>query len=169
MNKVVDRILAQLPAKHTPLYLQQRQAPESDETTRRPKIQNQKLTPLTPDEVRALVLNEFMDAHPHTTVTTPLPKELLFDGIENFCTWYGIQTESFTTEQKAVLDTLMRARDAIFNGCNCKLEKRRRAANDYYQRFFIANKDTDLVPTIKAVGKVEKVQFSLNGSVFLSV
>jgi hypothetical protein len=91
----------------------------------------------------------------------------IFKDLEHFCSWYFSEKEAFLPPQKEALDSLVKARDAIYMGCNCRQDKRKELANEYYKAFFIQNQNTDIIPKIKETLRVKSVDFCKFDEVFL--
>ena len=85
------------------------------------------------------------------------PKSELFSlgGIEAFLDWLNSNSEKFTEMQLSAFSALESARAVIYHGCTCQEGRRRNRANDYFKFFLEANKDTDLLESIKKAANTD--------------
>jgi hypothetical protein len=82
-----------------------------------------------------------------------------FATLSEFTGWYENNRKYFSEMQQKPLNSLIEARDITVGGCNCDTEKRKVIANDYFRKFWVNNKGTDLLPTLQKVLKAKKLIF----------
>ena len=82
-----------------------------------------------------------------------------FSSIFEWVHWYENNKTLFNEQQIKPLDTLIEARNITLGGCNCDREKRKFIANDYFKRFWINNRQTDILPTLQKVLNTKKIIF----------
>lgn len=98
-----------------------------------------------------------------------VPNSITFDSINSFCDWYEPKKDAFLEKQRPAFDSLVQTKGMINMGCSCKIHVRQKMANDYYQNFFTKNKQTDLIPKIKEVAKVDTIIFKNGETEFLKI
>ena len=72
---------------------------------------------------------------------------------------YFINKNEFSENQQKPIDSLIDARNITLGGCNCDREKRKFIAEDYFRKFWIQNKSTDLLPTLQKILNSKKIIF----------
>lgn len=140
-NLTIDRILAQI-GTATP------------QTIAEPLPPVKKIVPLTLEELRAI-----LEKHFHLQAVEPQPSaplEIYFESIYDFAAWYSANKNSFSEQQRAALNTVEEVRAMIEAGCACKRSSREAKAHEYFEKFWVNNKETDLLQTIAyATGAVK--------------
>lgn len=118
-------------------------------------------SPIVPPEVLREKLVEKLNPQPVIVESSdPIILELVhFASIFEWTHWYENNKNFFSEQQIKPLDTLIEARNITLGGCNCDREKRKFIANDYFRKFWINNKTTDIPPTLQKVLKTKKVIF----------
>jgi hypothetical protein len=82
-----------------------------------------------------------------------------FANLIEFVFWYENNSSLFSEKQRVPLNTLIEAKNITLGGCNCDVDKRRFIAEDYFKKFWIQNKHTDLLPTLQNIFKAKKIMF----------
>ena len=84
---------------------------------------------------------------------------MAFANIFEFVNWYEINKDKFSEAQQKPLSNLIAARNMATGGCPCDIETRKLIATDWFKKFWINNKNTDLVPTLLKATNAKKVVF----------
>jgi hypothetical protein len=149
-NLVLDRINQQLTVSKKEIQVAQ---PAEVEERR-------EVNALPPDELKKLFMDEL--------APTPLAPEgeRIFNGIEDFVSWYLGVKDQFSEGQVVALSTLVQTANLINIGCACKKANRINQANDYYRIFWTKNMKTDLPSKVHSVSGVSSVSFAVGGDVF---
>ncbi len=96
-----------------------------------------------------------------TPILEPAPVSenvvLHFDSIYDFTQWYIPNKKAFSVQQRTALDTVEHARGMIDAGCACKRSSREVKAHQYFEQFWLNNRDTDLLPTIANIVGANRV------------
>ena len=125
-------------------------------------------SPIVPPEVLREKLVEKLNPKPTIILNEELPKptenpirlELVhFSSLFEWAHLYENNKTLFTEQQIKPLDTLIEARNITLGGCNCDREKRKFIANDYFKKFWINNRQTDILPTLQKVLNTKKIIF----------
>ena len=121
---------------------------------------------INPDVLRAK-LEEKLNPQPQIiteerATESLIPPQIMlvhFANLFEFAQWYENNQQSFLEPQRKALDTLLEARKITMSGCNCDREKRKIIAQDYFRKFWVNNKSTDLLPTLQKVLATKKIIF----------
>lgn len=108
------------------------------------------------DDLRNILKKELVIEH----VSEEKKVNIHFQSIYDFVEWYEKNKEEFSIQQKTALDTLSVARRAIEAGCVCKRAQREIRAFQYFEQFWLNNKNSDLLPTILKITKVNKISIN---------
>ena len=82
-----------------------------------------------------------------------------FSNLLEFVHWYEQNLSVFTPTQQQPLNSLIEARKITLGGCNCDILKRKAIAEDYFRKFWLNNKTTDLLPTLQKSLNTKKLIF----------
>lgn len=113
--------------------------------------------PISEEELRAILMTELGIVASVATEQSQSIKNLHFQNIYDFASWYATHQQEFNEAQKAALDTLLMTRHGIDSGCPCRRPSREHLANDYFGQFWTHNSRTDLLPTIARIANVPSV------------
>lgn len=130
--------------------------------------------PVSPMEIQAMLMTHYGLTQTTQTAQTAQTaqtkqEQFIFEDLDGFCSWYLQVKERFSTSQNEALNSLVVARDAIYQGCNCRRDKRKELANEYYKTFFLQNQYTDLILKIKETIPASQIVFKKFGETFLEV
>jgi hypothetical protein len=156
---VLNRIKSQLQASKK---IENTSAPERTHVE-----EPEKVAPLDPQEFKTLLMEELGETRTPETPPVPPNGERVFNGIEDFVTWYEPLQEKFSEGQRVALKTLIDSKAAINIGCGCKRGKRKRQAEDYFSTFWNNNLTTDLPVKVLEVGNYSAIIFEIDGKPFL--
>jgi hypothetical protein len=131
--------------------IKQRNTPPSVEVAMAAIKAVAKRVPISLDELRAALMQEFQCA-PVVVVN-----DLHFESIYDFVPWYSAHKEKFTPQQRTALDSLEHSRAMIDSGCACKRTSREAIAHQYFETFWRNNSGTDLLATIANIAGANKV------------
>jgi hypothetical protein len=121
-----------------------------------PEVLREKLVEkLNPKPI--IVLDE---KSPPPSIGNPVKLELVhFSSLFEWAHWYENNKTLFNEQQIKPLETLIEARNITLGGCNCDREKRKFIANDYFKKFWINNRATDILPTLQKALNTKKIIF----------
>lgn len=145
--------------------IKQQMAPSNTEAQVKPQpvVEEQReIYALAPEELKKLFMNEVEAA----TAPAIQTNDRVFDGIEDFVTWYVGVKDKFTDGQNVALLSLIQTRDMINIGCGCKRAQRKQQANQYFQLFWTRNLETDLPAHVMFVGEFSSISFAVESNVF---
>ena len=116
-------------------------------------------TPLTPEELKLVLESILCPNQENVAKEDPEQEiqEIRFENIYDFTPWYTQNKLKFSAGQRVALDTIEQARAAIEAGCACKRHSREIRAHQYFEQFWLNNKETDILPTISKVAGGKKV------------
>ena len=113
--------------------------------------------PISLEELRAVLMSEICPEPQLVPVNTDVPIVLNFRNIFDFTAWYSSNRDGFNPKQQEALDTLIKTRDLVEQGCSCKRSGREMMAHNYFANFWTNNKNTDLMETIAKVANAKIV------------
>lgn len=132
------------------------------------------IQPVKPEEVSPIISPETLrknmeeKLNPAPTIIAPVTSspntpprlELVhFASLYEFVFWYENHVSDFSAAQQKPLNSLIEAKDITLGGCNCDVEKRKIIANSYFQKFWVQNRHTDLLPTLQKILNTKKLIF----------
>ncbi len=116
---------------------------------------------IDPEALRSALLLK-LNPQPQIKISEANPSMLEFMSFANifeFVHWYEQNISQFTETQQKPLSNLIAARNMATGGCNCDIETRKLIASDWFKKFWINNKNTDLAPTLLKAANAKKVVF----------
>ena len=119
--------------------------------------------PLSPDDLRSLLLKELQD-DVKTDVKTDRRE---FSGLEDFVSWCFPLKDKFNERQQQAVSTLFQVRQMVDQGCRCRRKGRLQKAEEYFKIFWEKNAVTDLPTTVMILGNFKSISFAVGGVKFI--
>lgn len=119
-------------------------------------------SPIVEPEILRAALLEKSNPQPQTKISNEdsnILEFMLFANIFEFVNWYETNQHKFNEAQQKPLSNLIAARNMATGGCNCDIETRKLIAADWFRKFWLNNKNTDLAPTLLKAANAKKVVF----------
>ena len=112
-------------------------------------------SPILLDELRKILMTEL--GYSNIQKTCDSVPVIHFESIYDFVPWYSANKDNFSIQQRTALDTLEKTRGMIDAGCACKRSSREVMAHQYFEQFWVNNRNTDLLSTIAKITGASRV------------
>ncbi len=155
MSNVFSRF-ARSPQGIQTIVSQEREEPSSPPPSTSPVVASEVLRQQLEDKVNPQLKITLSEQTKEKEISIEVVQ---FINIIEFAHWYENNVSFFSEAQQRPLNSLIEARKIMLGGCNCDREKRKFIAEDYFRKFWIQNKNTDLLPTLLNCLKTKKVIF----------
>lgn len=115
--------------------------------------------PVPPEQLKAMLMEKLNIKS--AEVTTP-DVELKLPDLYAFSEWYEPRRSLFTETQQIALDTIVKMREGILRGCNCKRQQHDAIGAEYFKKFWDENAKTDMVQAVFKAANVSRIYISNN-------